>query len=86
MKSFFKKHRDVLMLILRCAVAITLLVIAVVNYDRLTKIDMRALVDGAGSTAAAVAVIIGVYAVKSCLLYTSPSPRDRSLSRMPSSA
>ena len=48
MKSFFKKHRDVLMLILRCAVAITLLVIAVVNYDRLTKIDMRALVDGAG--------------------------------------
>ena len=23
---------------------------------------------------------------KSCLLYTSPSPRDRSLSRMPSSA
>ena len=67
MKSFFKKHRDVLMLILRCAVAITLLVIAVVNYDRLTKIDMRALVDGAGSTAAAVAVIIGVYAVKSVL-------------------
>ena len=25
-------------------------------------------------------------AVTSCLLYTSPSPRDRSLSRMPSSA
>ena len=24
--------------------------------------------------------------VKDCLLYTSPSPRDRSLSRMPSSA
>ena len=24
--------------------------------------------------------------VKGCLLYTSPSPRDRSLSRMPSSA
>ena len=26
------------------------------------------------------------YLVKSCLLYTSPSPRDRPLSRMPSSA
>ena len=26
------------------------------------------------------------YRVGSCLLYTSPSPRDRSLSRMPSSA
>ena len=25
-------------------------------------------------------------AVKACLLYTSPSPRDRSVSRMPSSA
>ena len=25
-------------------------------------------------------------ALKDCLLYTSPSPRDRSLSRMPSSA
>ncbi len=55
------------MLLLRCAVAAALLVIAVVNYDRLTKIDMRALVDGAGSTAAAVAVIIGVFFVKSVL-------------------
>ena len=35
-------------------------------------------------------VNIGSYSVKEedtiCLLYTSPSPRDRSLSRMPSSA
>ena len=28
----------------------------------------------------------GYYAEQACLLYTSPSPRDRSLSRMPSSA
>ena len=28
----------------------------------------------------------GIKANKACLLYTSPSPRDRSLSRMPSSA
>ena len=28
----------------------------------------------------------GVFLVRTCLLYTSPSPRDRSLSRMPSSA
>ena len=27
-----------------------------------------------------------IKALKDCLLYTSPSPRDRSLSRMPSSA
>ena len=28
----------------------------------------------------------GMGQLKDCLLYTSPSPRDRSLSRMPSSA
>ena len=28
----------------------------------------------------------GPRAIRDCLLYTSPSPRDRSLSRMPSSA
>ena len=27
-----------------------------------------------------------LYGIKSCLLYTSPSPRDRQKSRMPSSA
>ena len=30
--------------------------------------------------------IIDGYVINPCLLYTSPSPRDRSLSRMPSSA
>ena len=29
---------------------------------------------------------IGIYLHKACLLYTSPSPRDATLSRMPSSA
>ena len=33
LKKFFNEHRDVLMLILRCAVAAALLIIAVVNYD-----------------------------------------------------
>ena len=28
----------------------------------------------------------GTYLIKLCLLYTSPSPRDATLSRMPSSA
>ena len=31
-------------------------------------------------------MIVASFLVKHCLLYTSPSPRDRSLSRMPSSA
>ena len=29
---------------------------------------------------------VGLFHVKGCLLYTSPSPRDRLVSRMPSSA
>ena len=30
--------------------------------------------------------VLSTFVVIACLLYTSPSPRDRSLSRMPSSA
>ena len=48
---------------------------------------------GPSSSHTAGAVRLGLMArailgeeVKICLLYTSPSPRDRSLSRMPSSA
>ena len=37
--------------------------------------------DGSGMTSADV-----VFSILSCLLYTSPSPRDRTRSRMPSSA
>ena len=36
--------------------------------------------------AMAITALISVVAYTGCLLYTSPSPRDRSLSRMPSSA
>ena len=38
--------------------------------------------NGAGKSTL-IKTLVGVY---SCLLYTSPSPRDRPLSRMPSSA
>ena len=31
-------------------------------------------------------VVASIYGIKGCLLYTSPSPRDRTRSRMPSSA
>ena len=34
----------------------------------------------------AMALVVAVLLSKSCLLYTSPSPRDATLSRMPSSA
>ena len=40
----------------------------------------------AGTATAAATLDVGAYDVNTCLLYTSPSPRDLSTSRMPSSA
>ena len=53
----------------------------------------KALVDASGDVDKAVETLrlkgakdVGKRAQRTCLLYTSPSPRDRSVSRMPSSA
>ena len=42
--------------------------------------------DGAGKTVVMVTLESGEETIYACLLYTSPSPRDRQKSRMPSSA
>ena len=47
--------------------------------------NMKRLVASAAIAASAL-VLTGPAAAKTCLLYTSPSPRDLSTSRMPSSA
>ena len=52
-------------------------------HDAMTNRDE--LVDTIGKSNV-IMVLGGHYHYSSCLLYTSPSPRDRSLSRMPSSA
>ena len=49
----------------------------IIFYDEIY--DVKIVSDGSTTTSAAILYDI-------CLLYTSPSPRDRSLSRMPSSA
>ena len=41
---------------------------------------------GMNNSGAIINEVLNFYKAKNCLLYTSPSPRDRSLSRMPSSA
>ena len=56
--------------------------------------DIKILKDGSGNTIQAKAVILAMGSAykeiglenENCLLYTSPSPRDRTRSRMPSSA
>ena len=52
-----------------------------IGYETMSKINPKIIlceISGYGRT--------GPYANKGCLLYTSPSPRDATLSRMPSSA
>ena len=64
----------------------------VVDMDK--QFDLHVTLNGSGLSAQADAVALGISRaliqfnpeLRPCLLYTSPSPRDRSLSRMPSSA
>lgn len=67
MKKMSKKTRDTLLAFLRAAVAMAIFVLAVVNYEKLKNIDVRAIVAASSSLAAAVSAILGVYLVKSVL-------------------
>ena len=50
-------------------------------------INISSIVGGVGSLIFCIwAYQAGILQSKDCLLYTSPSPRDRSVTRMPSSA
>ena len=62
-----QKTKSTIMAFVRVAVAMTIFVVAVVNYEKLKNIDVRALVDASTSMVIAVATIWGVYLVKSVL-------------------
>ena len=51
-----------------------------------TDLGYKSVSDSSLSYASSGMVAVGGGSISFCLLYTSPSPRDRSLSRMPSSA
>ena len=51
-----------------------------------TEAGLKILEAGGNAVDAGVAAGIALGVLHSCLLYTSPSPRDRQKSRMPSSA
>ena len=61
------KTRENLSIAARVCVALVILILILVNYDRLTHIDMRALVKLAPNFASAVLMLLGVYLVKSVL-------------------
>ncbi|MCM1543762.1 MAG: VTT domain-containing protein [Ruminococcus sp.] len=62
-----EKTKSTLKVILRVAVAMSIFVVAIVNYDKLKNIDVRALVESSSSVSVAVFMILGVYLVKSVL-------------------
>lgn len=59
--------KNTLKAIFKASVAMLIFVLAVINYDRLKNIDVRALVDASASLAVAICTIEGVFLVKSVL-------------------
>ncbi len=62
-----EKTKSTVKALIRVAVAMAIFVLAVINYDKLKNIDVRALVDASSTVAAAVITIWGVYLAKSIL-------------------
>lgn len=61
------KTKATIKALIRVAVAMIIFVIAVINYDRLKNIDVRALVEASSSMAVAIFTIWGVYLTKAIL-------------------
>lgn len=62
-----EKTKSTVKALVRVAVAMIIFVFAVINYDKLKNIDIRALVDASGNMLVAVGAIWGVYLTKSIL-------------------
>ena len=62
-----KKTKSTLLLLLRVAVAMTIFVLAVINYERLKNIDVRAIVDSTSNFWMSTAAIWGIYLIKAVL-------------------
>ena len=61
------KLKSTLLALLRATVAMIIFVVAVINYEMLKNIDVRALVEASSTLVDAIATIWGVYLVKSVL-------------------
>lgn len=62
-----RKVKSTLMALLRVAVAMTIFVVAVINYEKLKNIDVRALVEASANMTAAIITIWGIYLIKGVL-------------------
>ena len=68
-----RKTKQNLSAVLKAAVALLIFAVAVINYDKLKNINVRAIVEASSSAAAAVCAILGVYLVKSVLFVVPAS-------------
>ena len=62
-----QRTKSTLSALLRVAVAMIIFALAIINYEELKNIDVRAIVESSSNTVIAIATLWGVYAVKSVL-------------------
>ena len=67
------KKKEILLIILRCALALALFLIAVLNYDKLSHLDVRQLVSFTQNVPVICAVVLAVYLVKSMVFVVPAS-------------
>lgn len=60
-----EKTKNIILNILKIAVAVTIFAVIILNYETLSTLDVRTLIDGASSVTVATLSVIGIYAVKS---------------------
>lgn len=66
------QKKETLGIILRAAVAMILFTVAIVNYDKLSNLDVEALLSSFSNTGVIVAVVLGLYFVKG-LIFVLPA-------------
>lgn len=66
------KKKDIALIILRCVLALSLFAVAIIYYDELSTIDVRAIADVTDKLVIMIALILGIYFVKA-LVFVVPA-------------
>ncbi len=66
------KKKDIILIILRCVVALTLFAVAIIYYEELSTIDVKAIADVTDKLSLMIVMILGVYLVKA-LVFVVPA-------------
>lgn len=66
------KKKDIFLIILRCVIALTLFAVAIIYYDELSTIDVRALADFTDKLPVLIGMILAVYLIKA-LVFVVPA-------------